>query len=206
MAHTRKRIVLTQLAPGSETPTGEPRRHSDSQGYIRLRWTVAPYRQVEVKEHRVFEGRVLPSRIHVHHINGVKSDNRPENLMFVSQSEHTKIHHPMTWDLQEAYAFYDAGRSLPWLSKQYGKHTATILRAFKRAGLTVRSISEAWQYRADKVMVDERRVLALLRRGTRVSAIASRLGVGRHAIEVIRVKHDIPAFPVGSPKRIIKGE
>jgi hypothetical protein len=49
-----------------------------------------------VMEHRlVMEeliGRFLETREHVHHINGIKSDNRPENLRLVDRSEHMALH------------------------------------------------------------------------------------------------------------------
>lgn len=61
---------------------GDPR--ADSKGYV--------------PEHRVVweeaNGRSLQPNEHVHHINGIRDDNRPENLVALTKWAHAKLHGP----------------------------------------------------------------------------------------------------------------
>lgn len=103
------------------TPYGEPRSWSYDRGYIYYYWPEHPGAGAtlgRIHEHRVVGWELWGDKIighHVDHINGIKTDNRPENLQCLSAAAHasktarhdgpsgfwnwTKEHHP--WLIQE---------------------------------------------------------------------------------------------------------
>lgn len=82
---------IRSLRLGEPIPDVAPRRYRNSDGYIRLRWKVGPQQYIEEYEHRIVAGRPHP-RYHVHHVNGVKDDNRPENLEVLTPEVHGQHH------------------------------------------------------------------------------------------------------------------
>jgi hypothetical protein len=83
----------------------EPMRAANGTGYT----LNTGYRMVTVKfpirelEHRVIweaANGPIPDKHHIHHINGVKDDNRIENLQCLSAAEHARLHHEKGEDHQ----------------------------------------------------------------------------------------------------------
>jgi hypothetical protein len=96
--HKAKVVKTLRNGSQNENPNWKGGRTTTSQGYVWIKSNEHPNknRQGYVLEHRlVIEkklGRYLEKSEHVHHINGVKTDNRIENLKIVTRSEHTTIH------------------------------------------------------------------------------------------------------------------
>lgn len=73
-------------------------RYKTVRGYIRVRAIGNPSASPngDMYEHRLVMEQVLGRRLKrteiVHHINGIKTDNRPENLVVTTQSKHAADH------------------------------------------------------------------------------------------------------------------
>jgi hypothetical protein len=66
------------LRAGDAIPASQPSRFINKNGYVVLKWKVAPGDYVWTFEHRLVAG--LEHKV-INHINGNRADNRPENLL-----------------------------------------------------------------------------------------------------------------------------
>ena len=77
---------------GKDNPNWRGGKRKTHRGYIRI--TIAPYKRkyehILIIEKKL--GRKLKANELVHHINGVKHDNRVENLRVMTIAEHTILH------------------------------------------------------------------------------------------------------------------
>lgn len=83
---------------GADAQAWKGGRRRVPQGYIHVYLPESPMagRRGYVPEHRLVAsevlGRPLSRKEHVHHINGIKDDNRPENLIVVDGEAHSQLH------------------------------------------------------------------------------------------------------------------
>lgn len=180
------------LSPGESVPSSTPTRSRSSHGYIVLRWRTESG-AVRTYEHRVVDGRVTTAES-VHHINGIKDDNRPENLAFLTHAEHHAHHR--TRDRSELVRLYESGLCVAHAARELGLNEAWAYRALVAEGCRIRPLSEI-----KELPLDEDLIRSLHAQGVRAKEIARRLGVNSGTIDRRFRKLGLAPFPTGRHSR-----
>jgi hypothetical protein len=96
-----------------------------------LKWKTGRNTYVWCYEHQLVAG--LPQGLSVHHKDGNKSNNSPDNLEAVDKSSHMLIHARewRHWDVEEAIKLRELGWTYNRISDWAGVHYVTILRGIK---------------------------------------------------------------------------
>lgn len=88
--------LIIKHAKGDKSPSWKGGRRISSTGYVEINDFKNPYRRANgyIYEHRLiwqkYYGEIPPGCI-IHHINGIKTDNRIENLRLMETKEHSKF-------------------------------------------------------------------------------------------------------------------
>jgi hypothetical protein len=184
-------MTIRQLRQGEPVPVGTPKRYQNAAGYTRLRWRLSDGNHVEVYEHRLVADALNGE--HVHHRNGVKSDNRPENLEVLSPSAHGHAHQEVVDS--EVERLYLSGLSIPEIKQLTGWDTGVLSRSLKRSGVTV-IMGER-----QRLKLDEAQILEWYHRGIRVARMAKWLGIDCGPITRLLKRKGLARFPIGTPRR-----
>lgn len=93
------KLIRSKARQGENSSTWKGGRKINKKGHVLVLRKGHPMADKSgyVLEHRLvmaeYLGRILSSKEIVHHINGIKTDNRIENLKIMTNAEHTILHH-----------------------------------------------------------------------------------------------------------------
>jgi HNH endonuclease len=170
------------LKAGDSIPTSKPRRYFAPDGYVNLRWKVGLREYVEVREHRVQNGKVVDGIIH--HRNGVKADNRPDNLCICrTDGEHARYHR--TTDREKVKQLYLAGKTTVEIANQLHTFPGNVSRMLRESGVQMRhgkGLAAPNRIQVDENLVKE----SLIRNRGNISAAVRETGISRGLIRRVR--------------------
>lgn len=186
--------TIRSLARGEAPPSLEPRRYKQKRGYIVLRWKTGPGMYVETYEHRLKVGLTGGDGTHVHHRNGTKSDNNPDNLEILTPSQHGNEHR--VYPVAVARRLRAGGMSLVQVAAAMGTDSSVISRILRTSGGDpIDPLNKGSQLRVDTALV-----LTLFGLGASPTIISGLLGLRTaSAIRRIIARAGLPSMRAGRP-------
>lgn len=117
---------------------------------------------------------------HVHHMNGNKQDNRPDNLEVLTDSQHRKDRHGRTWDVAKAHELRKHGKTFPEIADILGMNLKTLYAGLVAEGNHVPRKIGRW---------DKKKAARLLASGKTACDVAATVGTTVPAIRWFIKKH-----------------
>jgi len=91
--------------PSEQSPNWKGGRHVDPRGYVFIRYRTRFGKNGYIAEHRLVweqgHGEPLPKGWIIHHLNGIRSDNRQSNLFAMPRKRHNQLPQVMAKRIQE---------------------------------------------------------------------------------------------------------
>lgn len=189
---TVRRTFITQIPPGSPIPNGAPRRYKNRDGYVRLRWYVSTYTYVECYEHRVVDGHVVNAEYERHHVNRVRDDNHPDNLVSLAPADHDALHHHCAV-LDDIVRLYQEGKPTTEVARLVGRDNSVVYRHLVAAGVPIR------RPQSYLPTIDPDQLREWHRQGVRTMEMARRFGRTPRAVKAVMNDLGLPPFRPGRP-------
>lgn len=157
----------------------QPRPHLATDGYIKIN-----HNGKQVRQHRVVMesiiGRPLLRSEHVHHINGDRSDNRPQNLQLIDGREHIRQHREERWSMREAISLRAQGKTFREIGEILSASTQAVYAGMRNNGHHKPAPVNKW---------DRSAALVMIARGVALPNVASELGTTVPALLWFMKKH-----------------
>lgn len=178
---------VATLPQGAPVPPGEPRKQMASNGYVVLYWSAVNGQAWRAYEHRVVLGNPIGGV--VHHKNGIKTDNRPENLEWLQErAAHNKLHR--TFADEDAAALYESGRTTTQIAETFGaKCGGNVSRRLRAYGVQMRNTAGERNRGAKLKEGDVRAIRAMRAAGVSRREVASQFGIS--VFTVSKVVHSL---------------